>query len=995
MKEYVSVIGDSFSNLEDSLKVILRIRPPFNNEIEDLNYFEVISANQLNVKVPEGSWTSKNMKRLNNESSFNFEFSNIYDWSASQEKIFCGLIDGVVLDFLSGRNGLLFTYGITNSGKTYTLIGKPKELGVLPRTIDYLFKCLEKYNIGNKPLYKRCPYRGVVESDLKQVESDLEIKKKLLEEEHGHKLNNNNCQENVFSPNKKEHEQDDFDCDAIDPKVVEQINLGIDVMDVPDGIDTAHYIYMSIAEIYNEQIFDLLDTSIFEHCTEFKRLSLKIQGDQKTGFFVKNLRSVLVCDRFEALKLLQIGLSNRRMAATRLNINSSRSHVIYTINLVRCTNLPNGIVGVKSNEISFVDLAGAERQSNTLSEGVRLTEASNINKSLLFLNRCIQEMRDYRLNSNKNSVVPYRESKLTQLLQPFFVGRARMILLVNISPSIRVFDDTISVLKFSAITKEVVLFALNRPIGIELQQAVKTDAVINDCSSVNLTQCTKSELIQIIYGLRRKVVDTNHSMDSYDVVLRGEMCEFTMSMLSEIQIERENEINLQRKLVAESYLVKIDLLKDDIAQLHQRLALSDSCNEHRLNNECDILKSELATKTELFHQLMIDVETFKNDSYKDINFLRNENKRLIQQEEEKSKDIFKLQTQNDTLKEKVTCYEGQAADFQATSKKARQLGMEISTLKNQEIKLTNEIQCLKTYMTKIPILVSKTIAEVKNLNLEQAKEFESCKKDVFESLKIVKYNLESMSTRYSYVLNQTIQTSNMSEKYSALKESIVNFNNKVSANYRKLLTHMSEVKDFVDHHFNQSLKKITHKTDLISKYILYVEKNNLESIRENQRLSKNLEERNSDYNQLHVQFEKITVELTNLHSNNTDLKNLNIEYIKTIEDLKAQSLELADKVKQKKMRCNKTMHEPCSNLQNELKSYKKLYEECQSHVEKLENLISERKILSSMPQNTTPTIIAPLKRQVSASHKENYENYILYQKQRILDKISTLCYKIL
>lgn len=102
----------------------------------------------------------------------------------------------------------------------------------------------------------------------------------------------------------------------------------------------------------------------------------------------------------------------------------------------------------------FVDLAGAERQSNTSSEGERLREASNINKSLLFLNRCIQELRDTRLQSGGKHI-PYRESKLTQLLQSYFVGKARMTLLINISPCISTFDDTFSVLRFSALAKEV------------------------------------------------------------------------------------------------------------------------------------------------------------------------------------------------------------------------------------------------------------------------------------------------------------------------------------------------------------------------------------------------------------------------------------------------------------------------------------------------------------------------------------------------------------
>ncbi|KAF1742788.1 hypothetical protein MXB_573, partial [Myxobolus squamalis] len=469
MEEYVSVVGDSFSNSDDSLKVV--------------------SGQQLNVKVPRSSWTFKNMKRLNNETSFTFEFSYIYDWLASQEKVFSGLIDSIVLDFLSGRNGLLFTYGITNSGKTHTLIGKPEDIGILPRTIEYVFQCLEKYSVGKKPLFRYSPYEGIVESDEKIVESEIEIKKYLLEKYLFQIKNSKHIRTSHDISRVLSISEDGFDSEKIrNPRISDQVNLGIDVMDVPDSINTVHYIYMSIAEIYKEQIFDLLDSPSLERGIEFQRQALKIQGDPKKGFFVKNLRTVLICDPSEALKLLEIGLSNRRMAATRMNVNSSRSHVIYTIRIVKTTELPNTMVATKSSEICFVDLAGAERQSTTMSEGVRLKEASSINKSLLFLNRCIQEMREYRVN------------------------------------------------------------ALSRPVGVDLHQAVKTDVVLNDLASANLSEMSKSDLIDIIHTLRRKVLDGDRNIDSYDFVVREEMSQFTMDMINEIEEEKEKQILMQKKL---------------------------------------------------------------------------------------------------------------------------------------------------------------------------------------------------------------------------------------------------------------------------------------------------------------------------------------------------------------------------------------------------------------------------------------------------------------
>lgn len=102
-----------------------------------------------------------------------------------------------------------------------------------------------------------------------------------------------------------------------------QINLGVDVMNIHSKLNTTHYIYISIAEIYNEQIFDLLEFPT-EEGFDLKRKSLKINGDNKRGFYVKKLRSILVSNADEAFKVLEVGLQNRRIAETKMNANSSR-----------------------------------------------------------------------------------------------------------------------------------------------------------------------------------------------------------------------------------------------------------------------------------------------------------------------------------------------------------------------------------------------------------------------------------------------------------------------------------------------------------------------------------------------------------------------------------------------------------------------------------------------------------------------------------------------
>ena len=114
------------------------------------------------------------------------------------------------------------------------------------------------------------------------------------------------------------------------------------------------------------------------------------------------------------------GKENLHFAATKLNHNSSRSHCLFTVKLIR-TDDHKEPTEASMNVMSFVDLAGMERTGKTESRGERLKEAGNINTSLMILGRCIDAMRNKHQNHSKVNI-PYRESKLTRILQYFFSG---------------------------------------------------------------------------------------------------------------------------------------------------------------------------------------------------------------------------------------------------------------------------------------------------------------------------------------------------------------------------------------------------------------------------------------------------------------------------------------------------------------------------------------------------------------------------------------------
>ena len=136
------------------------------------------------------------------------------------------------------------------------------------------------------------------------------------------------------------------------------------------------------------------------------------------------MKEICVHSADDAVRVLLFGKENLHFAATKLNHNSSRSHCVFTVKIIRTDN-QECPTEAAVNMMSFCDLAGMERTTKTQSRGERLKEAGNINTSLLVLGRCIDTMRSNQQNLPSNKMmIPYRESKLTRILQTFFSGHS-------------------------------------------------------------------------------------------------------------------------------------------------------------------------------------------------------------------------------------------------------------------------------------------------------------------------------------------------------------------------------------------------------------------------------------------------------------------------------------------------------------------------------------------------------------------------------------------
>nr|KJB32406.1 hypothetical protein B456_005G239700 [Gossypium raimondii] len=193
----------------------------------------------------------------------------------------------------------------------------------------------------------------------------------------------------------------------------------------------------SFLEIYNEQITDLLDPSA---------TNLLLREDVKKGVYVENLTEFEVQTVSDILKLLSQGSLNRKVASTNMNRESSRSHSVFTC-VIESRWEKDSTTNLRFARLNLVDLAGSERQKTSGAEGERLKEAASINKSLSTLGHVIMILVD--VANGKQRHVPYRDSKLTFLLQDSLGGNSKTMIIANVSPSICCAIETLNTLKFA------------------------------------------------------------------------------------------------------------------------------------------------------------------------------------------------------------------------------------------------------------------------------------------------------------------------------------------------------------------------------------------------------------------------------------------------------------------------------------------------------------------------------------------------------------------
>uniref|UniRef100_A0A8C0CF43 Kinesin-like protein n=1 Tax=Balaenoptera musculus TaxID=9771 RepID=A0A8C0CF43_BALMU len=419
----------SQTSLKDPVGVYCRVRPLSLPEQECC--IEVINNTTVQLHTPEGY-------RLNRNGDYKetqYSFKQVFGIHTTQKELFDVVANPLVDDLIHGKNGLLFTYGVTGSGKTHTMTGSPREGGLLPRCLDMLFNSIGSFQA------KRYVFKS---NDRNSMDIQCEVDA-LLERQK------REATPNPKTPSSKRQ---------VDPEFADMINVQEFCKAEEVDEDSVYGVFVSYIEIYNNYIYDLLEEVPFDPIKPKPPQSKLLREDKNHNMYVAGCTEVEVKSTEEAFEVFWRGQKKRRIANTHLNHESSRSHSVFNIKLVQAPldadgdNVLQEKEQITISQLSLVDLAGSERTNRTKAEGNRLREAGNINQSLMTLRTCMEVLRENQTYGT-NKMVPYRDSKLTHLFKNYFDGEGKVRLIVCVNPKAEDYEESLQVMRFAEVTQEV------------------------------------------------------------------------------------------------------------------------------------------------------------------------------------------------------------------------------------------------------------------------------------------------------------------------------------------------------------------------------------------------------------------------------------------------------------------------------------------------------------------------------------------------------------
>ena len=355
-----------------------------------------------------------------------------------------------------------------------------------------------------------------------------------------------------------------------------------------------YIIKISYVEIYNEIIKDLLSD---------KNTQLEIRTDAQKGVILQGVEFKKVTTETDAYKLIMRGNKHRTEKPSSYNENSSRSHAILQIHIETEEQLLPTLNKEKVfGKFVLVDLAGCEK---TPILGKKNAESGSINKSLLALGKCITA-----LTSQNPGYIPWRDSKLTRLLQEPLSGNSRIVMIATVSPSIDSFDETMFTLTYANKAKGVKIVLKQNVVNLETPRINKFDEYIQNLrdeieeingqimekEKININNISNGEIDQsnsnnISFNNTMKNNNVNNNNGNGNFIHNDEYDKIQKEITNHFQ----NEINLKKKIVEKENI--IEDLKNELSEQEYELIHASKVNQHYLKGQVETKRSDIEDKT--------------------------------------------------------------------------------------------------------------------------------------------------------------------------------------------------------------------------------------------------------------------------------------------------------------------------------------------------------------------------------------------------------------
>ena len=379
--------------------------------------------------------------------------------------------------------------------------------------------------------------------------------------------------------------------------------------------NTKYIIRVSFLQIYKENITDLLKQ---------EKKNLHIREDKKKGIIIEDLSEWVVRSPSEFYTLLQNSANNRISANTYMNNFSSRSHALYILTIEQMTtDNKTENTSIKIGKLNLVDLAGSERfKCNDISP-LQLSESININKSLSCLGNVINALTDKK--SKGRIYIPYRDSKLTRILQDSLGGNCKTTLLAMISPSAKFFGESLSTLYFAQRAKKI----KNKPI---INEDMNESALIKkyeiQLKNLKLELKIKNNLLknnELVMQLKKEnkklVKDKSQVLSELEKITKQYLLEKEKKLLLEKKIEIMNsQMIIGGKKISENQFQSVlqNQLQLNEVKMFESYSKSQNSEENILDNEKYKKESEINKNT------INSLKNKINEKEKQINSLKNE-----------------------------------------------------------------------------------------------------------------------------------------------------------------------------------------------------------------------------------------------------------------------------------------------------------------------------------------------------------------------------------